>query len=94
MYVCMYPALRIVAYASCSKIGETTVIMLVVEKLKCDPKCHPRSGCSRRGEGKCDFFCVAPYGIDRDTYTCMGECDIIVIIIIIIIFFSPPAQSL
>jgi len=65
--------LRIVAYASCSKISETTVIMRVVEKLRCDPKCHPRSGCSRRGEGKCDFFCNGSYGINPDTYTCMGE---------------------
>jgi len=49
--------------------------MHVAEKKQCDPKCHRRSGCSVRGEGKCDSYCVTGYGIDPDTHTCMSECD-------------------
>ena len=50
-------------------------VMHVAEKKQCDPKCHQRSGCSVRGEGKCDSYCVTGYGIDPNTHTCMSECD-------------------
>jgi len=51
------------------KIGETTVIH-VAGGPQCDRKCHERSGCSVRGEGKCDLYCVRGYGLDPETYTC------------------------
>jgi len=50
-------------------------VMRVVEKKQCDLKCHRRSGCSVRGEGKCDSYCRTGYGVDPHTYTCMSECD-------------------
>jgi len=51
--------------------------MRVAEKLECDPNCHRGSGCSERGEGKCDSYCVTGFGLDPTTYTCMGECDLV-----------------
>ena len=57
-------------------ISETSVIR-VAEKQECDPNCHRGSGCSERGEGKCDSYCVTGFGLDSNTYTCMGECDLV-----------------
>jgi len=51
--------------------------MRVAEKQECDPNCHRGSGCSERGEGKCDSYCVTGFGLDPNTYTCMGECDLV-----------------
>jgi len=50
-------------------------VLDVAEEIQCDPKCRRQSGCSVRGEGKCDSYCVTGYGIDPSTYTCMSECD-------------------
>jgi len=53
---------------------ETTVMNV----LACDPHCHSDSGCLVRGEGKCDSYCEAGYGLDPSSnYTCMGKCDLI-----------------
>ena len=54
----------------CSVVSYETSVMDVVE---CDQYCHQYSGCSERGEGKCDHFCVDGRGIDPSNYTCMGE---------------------
>jgi len=51
--------------------------MCVAEKKRCDPSCHPGSGCSEHGEDKCDSYCVTGYGIDPSDYTCMSECDLV-----------------
>jgi len=64
------------------KIGVTTAMRdTLAGKPRCDPKCHQNSGCSERGGGKCDSYCVTGYGLDSSTYTCVGECDLIRVII-------------
>ena len=60
----------------CSVVSHETTVMNVVE---CDPYCHQYSGCSERGKGKCDHFCVTGRGIDPSTYTCMGEDNFILV---------------
>jgi len=47
--------------------------------VECDPNCHYRSGCSERGQGKCDKSCKTGFGLDPDTYTCMSECHLILV---------------
>jgi len=71
MHMCCVVGLR-----RAVKIGDATV-MHVAGGPECDPNCHERSGCSRRGEGKCDRYCITGYGL-TDTYTCTSvrsECD-------------------
>jgi len=57
---------RVCSVNSCRE----TTAMHVVE---CDPHCHQYSGCSQRGEGKCDSYCDIGYGLDPSSYTCTGE---------------------
>ena len=59
--------------------------MNVAEKKRCDAKCHKRSGCAVRGEGKCDSYCITGYGVDPDDYTCMSECDSVILILVVTI---------
>jgi len=63
----------------CSVVSHETTVMHVVE---CDPYCHQYSGCSERGKGKCDHFCVDRRGIDPTTDMCtMGEDNFILVCI-------------
>ena len=45
-------------------------------QVQCDPNCHESSGCSERGEGKCDSECVDGYSVNRKTFTCMSNTPI------------------
>ena len=42
-------------------------------QVQCDPNCHESSGCSERGEGKCDSECVDGYSVNRETSMCMSK---------------------
>ena len=71
-----YDTIRYEMLCLVENISETSA-MRVAEKQECDPNCHRGSGCSERGEGKCDSYCVTGFGLDPNTYTCMGECDLV-----------------
>ena len=47
--------------------------VMTVTEVMCDPNCDESSGCSVRGEGKCDSNCVSGYVLDRNTYTCKSK---------------------
>jgi len=54
-------------------IQHQTRILSNVTDVQCDPKCHPTTGCSVRGEGKCDSKCVNGYGVNLKTYQCISR---------------------